>query len=365
MSTRNIKVSTKNESYNVIIGLNMISELGDEIKKLGLPGKAFIIIDKALFPDPAREIQESLEKNNYETKLLNIEIDESKKNIDTVNVIYEWLESSKMERSDFIISVGGGVTGDLVGFVASTWVRGVNLIHVPSTLIAMVDSSIGGKTGYNTKNGKNLVGAFYQPKLVFQDINFLKTLPEREISAGWAELIKHSLIYDKKLFDHFYQNHTDIKNLNNLNSIEAISKSVEIKAKIVSEDINEKDQKRILLNYGHTTGHALESITNYKKLLHGEAVSLGMMVAGNISFLMGLLSDDNLQKQKNILEKYFLPTSISEELNINTIIDLTKNDKKSKSGKINWILLEDIGKPVIRNDVPEEIIIRSLKSIFV
>ena len=163
----------------------------------------------------------------------------------------------------------------------------------------------------------------------------------------------------------YIKNHTDIKNLNNLNSIEAISKSVEIKAKIVSEDINEKDQKRILLNYGHTTGHALESITNYKKLLHGEAVSLGMMVAGNISFLMGLLSYDNLQMQKNILEKYFLPTSISEELNINTIIDLTKNDKKSKSGKINWILLEDIGKPVIRNDVPEEIIIRSLKSIFV
>ena len=364
LQNRNIEVKTKDQSYSVIIGVDIISKLGKEIKQIGISGRAFIIVDKALFPDPAREIQESLEQNLFETKLLNIEIDESKKNINTVNAIYEWLESSKMERGDFIISVGGGVMGDLVGFVASTWVRGVNLIHVPTTLIAMVDSSIGGKTGYNTKNGKNLIGAFYQPSLVFQDINFLKTLPSREIIAGWAELLKHSLIFDKKLFNHFYQNDAEIKNFNNDNSIEAISRSVEIKANIVSEDIHEKDQKRILLNYGHTIGHALESITQYTKLLHGEAVSLGMMVAGNISCSMGILSKENLKKQEDILKKYSLPINIKEKLDLNNIINLTKNDKKSKSGKVNWILLEDIGNPVIRNDVPEEIVKKSLESIF-
>ena len=365
MENRSIKVKTKDQSYNVIIGMKIIEKLGKEIKRIGISGRAFIIVDKELFPDPAREIQESLEENFFETKLLNIKINELKKNINTVNAIYEWLESSKMERSDFIISVGGGVMGDLVGFVASSWVRGVNLIHVPTTLIAMVDSSIGGKTGYNTKNGKNLIGAFYQPTLVFQDINFLKTLPNREIIAGWAELLKHSLIFDKKLFEHFYKNETEIKNFNNMNSIEAISRSVEIKAKIVSEDLHEKDQKRILLNYGHTIGHALESITQYTKLLHGEAVSLGMMVAGTISYHMGILSIENLEKQKHILKKYSLPITFNEKLDLDNIVNLTKNDKKSKSGKINWILLEDIGKAVIRNDVPDEIVIKSLKSIFI
>ena len=155
------------------------------------------------------------------------------------------------------------------------------------------------------------------------------------------------------------------KYFNNMNSIEAISRSVEIKAKIVSEDLHEKDQKRILLNYGHTIGHALESITQYTKLLHGEAVSLGMMVAGTISYHMGILSIENLEKQKHILKKYSLPITFNEKLDLDNIVNLTKNDKKSKSGKINWILLEDIGKAVIRNDVPDEIVIKSLKSIFI
>ncbi len=348
-------VNTTQGSYRVIVGRDVIDDLGTELQKTGLKGRAFLVVDEVMFPNPSRRAQEALERGGYETHVLALEIGEANKNLETVQIVYDWLADLLADRSDIVVAMGGGVTGDLVGFAAATWLRGVAVVHVPTSLAAMVDSSIGGKTGVNIPKGKNLLGAFHQPKLVLQDVGHLKSLPAREMSAGWAEAVKHGFILDAQLLDTFERLAPQMKALAGEEPVAAIRRSVAIKGEIVSADEFETGDHRVLLNYGHTIGHAIEKVSGYGTYLHGEAVAIGMMAAAGIAERLGMIDEELVDRQRRVLESYDLPVRASG-LDVDALIEATKSDKKSRGGTIRWVLLEGPGKATTRRDVPEEVV---------
>ena len=355
-------VRTTQGSYRVIVGRDVIDGLGLELQKTGQGGRAFLVADEVMFPNPVRRAQEALERGGYETHVLALEMAESNKNLATLEIVYSWLADRRAERGDVVVAMGGGVTGDLVGYVAATWLRGVAVVHVPTSLTAMVDSSIGGKTGVNLLQGKNLLGAFHQPKLVLQDIGHLATLPPREMAAGWAEAVKHGLILDAGLLDTFERLAPQMIALDGDAPVEAIRRSVGIKGEIVSADEFETGDRRVLLNYGHTIGHAIEAVTGYGEYLHGEAVAIGMMAAAGIANRLGMIDSELVERQRRVLESYNLPTR-AENLDAEAIIDATKSDKKIRDGTIRWVLLEGPGQATTRRDVPDDIVLEAVQAV--
>ena len=347
--------------YPIFVGNNFKKDLAKFIKNKYAPRRIFVISDSKVFASEAISLINELENSDIKCESLSIDINETKKNLNTCTSIYDWLLSAGSERNSILISIGGGVTTDLVGFVASSWLRGLNVIHFPTSLAAMVDASIGGKTGVNFKHGKNLIGAFKQPLLIAMDTSSLETLKERELNSGWAEAIKHAFLFDKELLKKFQMQSRDIISKKDPVFTEIIKRSVQIKAEIVSKDEFEKDNDRIKLNFGHTIGHSLEGLTKYGKLLHGEAVSIGMVVAANISKNLKLISNDIKDEIISTLNRYSLPTNITKGIDIKDLFNNTKNDKKVKNGKINWVLLKDIGNPIIKDDVPDSIVMDSIK----
>jgi len=347
--------------YPIFVGNNFKKDLAKYIKNNYDPKRIFLISDSKVFASETINLINELENSNIKCESLSIDINETKKNLDTCAYIYDWLLSVGSERNSILISIGGGVTTDLVGFVASSWLRGLNVIHFPTSLAAMVDASIGGKTGVNFKHGKNLIGAFKQPLLIAMDTKSLETLKERELNSGWAEAIKHAFLFDKGLLKKFQMQSKDIISKKDPVFTEIIKRSVQIKAEIVSKDEFEKGTDRIKLNFGHTIGHSLEGLTEYGKLLHGEAVSIGMVVATNISKNLNLISNDTKNEIISTLKQYGLPTNLTKGIDIKDLFDNTKNDKKVKNGKINWVLLKDIGSPVIKDDVPDSIVMDSIQ----
>jgi 3-dehydroquinate synthase len=260
-----------------------------------------------------------------------------------------------------VVAVGGGVITDMVGFVAATFLRGLSLVQVPTSLIAMTDASVGGKTGVNHPKAKNLVGAFYQPRLVLADVQALTTLSERELTSGWAEIIKHGLVLDGELNAFLEKNAKKLVKLNPEATTEAVRRSVAVKARIVSED--EKEQgRRILLNYGHTIGHGLEAATDYGRFLHGEAVSVGMVGAAMTSHELGLLSPEVVKQHRDILRTFGLPISCSD-VDVKSVLKAMELDKKVKGRAVRWVLLEGIGQPVIRQDVPKQVVAKVLEEL--
>ena len=355
-------VRTSQGDYRVPVSRGAIESIGPEMRQAGIGGRAFLIADYSMFPLLVRRVHEALERGGYETHALILELGEAAKNIETATKVYEWLAEQRAERIDCLIGMGGGVTTDLVGFVAGTWLRGVPVVHVPTSLAAMVDASIGGKAAVNLPIGKNLVGAFKQPRLVVHDIDFLDTLPRRELAAGWAEAIKAALILDNDLLDTFEANAEDLAALSSDLVEPVIRRSVEIKAEIVSADEFETGNERILLNYGHTIGHAIEAVTEYGTYLHGEAVSIGMMVAAGISQRMGLISDELVERQRVLLERFELPTTISG-IDPETLLQATASDKKSRGGKIRWVLLRGPGRSTTNNEVPNKTLRAALSDV--
>jgi len=355
-------INTSQGSYRVIVGRGVIDDLGIELSKIGQTGRAFLIADEVMFANPVRRAHEALERGGFKTHVLALELGEFNKNLDTVHTVYKWLAELHVERNDIVVAMGGGVTGDLVGYAAATWLRGVAIVHVPTSLAAMVDSSIGGKTGVNMPTGKNLIGAFHQPKLVVQDIEHLKTLPPREMAAGWAEAIKHGLILDSRLLDKFESMAKQMNTLEGEEPVNAIRRSVAIKGQVISSDEFETGNQRVLLNYGHTIGHAIETVTGYETFLHGEAVAIGMTVAAGIAHRIGLIKSDLVDRQKHILESFNLPTT-ANNMDVNALISATKSDKKSRGGTIRWVLLEGPGKATTRENVPDAVVLDSLASI--
>ncbi|MBA1340047.1 MAG: 3-dehydroquinate synthase/shikimate kinase / 3-dehydroquinate synthase [Pelagibacterales bacterium] len=340
-----LKIKTKNFSYSLIIGSNLINKLSKILKDNSINyNKCLIVIDKRVPKKLVKKINISLTKNKY---FISFRSSEKNKNQLSVNKILDVLLKKNFNRNDCIISVGGGITGDVSGFAASIFKRGIKFINVPTTLLSQVDSSIGGKTGINTKYGKNLIGSFYQPSLVISDINFLKSLPKREITCGYAEILKHSLIASKKFFLFLERYGDKILKLESPFIQKAIYNSCLIKKKIVELDESEKNLRKIL-NFAHTFAHSYEATKGYsKKLNHGEAVLLGIASASNFAYKNGVLAKKEFELIINHLIKLNLPRKINiffSKKNISKIVFFMHKDKKNNNKNINLILLRKIGK---------------------
>ncbi|WP_066161483.1 3-dehydroquinate synthase [Aliarcobacter skirrowii] len=280
---------------------------------------------------------------------------EEYKNMQTLEMILDSCFEAKLDRKSLLVAFGGGVIGDMTGFAASIYQRGVDFIQIPTTLLSQVDASVGGKTGINNKYGKNLVGTFHQPKAVYIDSAFLKTLPKREFGAGVAEIIKMAVCFNKDFFEWLEKN--DLNDEKNIDI--AIQKSVQTKAWVVSQD--EKEQGlRAALNYGHTFGHVIENLTNYKTYLHGEAVGIGMCMANSLAVKLGIMSKENEQRVKNLLEKYNIPTTFKID-NVEDFYEHFYLDKKSSNSKIKFIVPIEIGDCKITDEIKKEDVIEVLK----
>ena len=340
-----LNVNADTQKYSIIIGSNLISNLETLIKKSSIKfNKYLLLIDRKV---PKKEIYKL--KKSFKNKncfIFFIKATERNKSQKTINDILNVLLKNNFSRQDCLIAVGGGITGDLAGFVASIFKRGIQFVNIPTTLLAQVDSSIGGKTGINTIYGKNLVGTFYQPKLVISDTTFLRSLPKREIICGYGEILKHSLIADKKFFNFLNKNVLKILNLKKYYIEKTIYRSCKIKKKIVEKDEKEKGLRKIL-NLGHTFAHAYEASLGFsKKLNHGEAVLLGIKTAIKFSLKNKILNNKDYQLILNHFDKAKLSYKIEDyffKKDLNKIISFMKEDKKNISKYINLILLSKIG----------------------
>ncbi len=340
-------VKTNTNKYPILIGNSLIKNLSLLLKNNSITfNKCMIVIDKKV---PKNFIKKLLKSLSKKTKITHyIHANEKNKNQKNINEILEKLLKNNFHRNDCLISVGGGITGDISGFASSIFKRGIKFVNIPSTLLAQVDSSIGGKTGINSIHGKNLIGSFYQPDLVISDTDFLKTLPKRELICGYGEILKHSIISDKNFFKYLNKNGSKILNLKNAFVEKAIFKSCKIKKKIIELDEKENNLRKIL-NFGHTFAHAYEATLGYSnKLNHGEAVILGILSASKFSFKNKLLSKSEFESIESHINKLGLPNKISKFFSvkkINRIIYFMQRDKKNNSNRINLVLLHKIGKP--------------------
>ena len=347
-------VRTSSGDYPLWVGWDIIEELGERVRGMMDPPVAYIISDNNV-QQQARRAQRAMESEGIPTHLFFIPPGEQSKSLETAQHIYHWLASLKAERGHLILAVGGGVVGDLAGFVAATYLRGIPYAQVPTSLLAMMDSAIGGKTAVDLPLGKNLVGAFYQPRFVLADVSTLQTLDPRALASGWAEAIKHGLIIDEDLLNTFESLPEEIQSLQPEVATDVIRRSMAVKANVVSQDEKETLGIRVLLNYGHTIGHAIEAATGYDSYLHGEAVSVGMMGAANIGRLMGMTSHSEVERQRSILTAYGLPLN-ARGVDPEAVSEAMLSDKKVASGSIRWVLLDGIGNATTRNDVPSDMV---------
>jgi len=347
MKNNKLIVKTKSKTYPIFFGNNILNKTGGLIKKnLPTVKKICIISDSKLPKLLLKKLIKSLKK--YELKIYKLSANERTKSLKVANKIIEQLLNNNFNRSDCVIALGGGVLGDLSAFISNLTKRGLKFINIPTTLLAQVDASIGGKTGINSNKGKNLIGTYYQPDFILSDVSILKSLPHREIISGYGEILKHAIILDKKFFLWLFKNGTKIINeKNNIFLKEAIIKSCKIKCKVVNKDEKEKDL-RMILNFGHTFAHGFEGAKNFsKKLNHGEAVLLGMIIASELSNRKKKLSFKDLSLIKKHYLNLKLPmliTKVFKKNDVKKIIYFMKKDKKNVDEKINLILLNKIGK---------------------
>jgi 3-dehydroquinate synthase/shikimate kinase/3-dehydroquinate synthase len=359
-----LKIETKSQKYPIIIGSNLISRLENITKNNSVNfKKCLLIIDKNISKKIISRIKKSLSKKKLYIYIFNA--NEKNKNQNSVNKILDILLKENFSREDCLISIGGGITGDISGFAASLFKRGLKFINVPTTLLSQVDSSIGGKTGVNTKYGKNLIGSFYQPHLVISDIQFLKTLPKREIICGYGEILKHSLIADKKIFNFLNRNSEKVLSLTSPFIEKTIYESCKIKKNVVEKDEKEKGLRKTL-NFGHTFAHAYEASLGYsKRLNHGEAVILGMKTALNFSLKNNLLKNKDHNLIINHISNSNLPSKITKFFNLkdlSKILSFMLKDKKNNSDKISLVLLKKIGSPLINREYNKKILENFLKN---
>ena len=352
-------VETATESYPVFVGYGLLDKLGKKMKQAALSGKVTIVSDENVFSFYGSRVERILNGAGFATSSCVVPPGEETKSVGSAVKIYDFLVKHRTERDDIIVALGGGMVGDLAGFVAATFLRGMPWAQVPTSLMAMVDASIGGKVGVNHPEGKNLIGSFYQPSLVLADCGTLGTLPQRELTSGWAEVIKYGLTLDREFFEFLENNVGGLAGLEPELLVQAIARSAAIKAQVVSQDEKEREGKRTVLNYGHTMGHGLEAASQYELFLHGEAVAIGMMGAAKLSQRLGLVPSAEVKRQKTLLQRFGLPTSLrtkgrAPRLSLAGVTRAMELDKKVKEKAIRWVLLADIGKAVIRSDVPEQ-----------
>ncbi len=359
-----IKVDLGERSYKILVNRGNLKNMGKALRDYDLGKKATIVTNPLVGDLYQGVVKDSLVKEGYEVAIAQVPDGEEYKSLEWAAKLYDELLEHKRDRYSFILALGGGVIGDLAGFVASTYMRGIPFIQVPTSLLAQVDASIGGKVAVNHPLGKNLIGSFYQPKLVYTDLAVLKTLAHRELTAALSEIIKYGIIKDREFFVYLEKNIDGVKALRWDVLKKIVTVCARIKSELVSLDEREEKGIRSIINYGHTIGHALEILTKYKIYRHGEAVSIGMVAAARIARRMGILNEEGERRQIELLERAGLPTRVKNIIS-SEIIKALARDKKVKEGKIRFILVTEIGKVVTRDDVPPEIIKEVLQEITV
>ncbi|OGO00180.1 MAG: 3-dehydroquinate synthase [Chloroflexi bacterium RBG_13_51_52] len=346
-----VKVELGQNSYEISIGSGLLPRVGLWLKQMGFSGKAVIITDTSVRELNADVLERGLSNAGFTVTVLEVPPGEEQKTLANAGRLYQKMAEAFIERTSPVLALGGGVIGDLAGFIAATYMRGVPLVQVPTTLLAMVDSSVGGKTAVDHGSLKNMIGAFYQPSMVVADMDTLKTLPREEMSNGMAEVIKHAAIKDKGFLDFLGENIENAMSLNPAVLGNILEKNVRIKASVVEADEKESDLRRIL-NYGHTVGHAVEAVTDFK-IKHGQAVAIGMIAAAKISRRLGMLHEDEAIKLEAVIGQAGLPVKLPE-LNRDEkekLLDLIKHDKKVRDDKIMFVLLKSLGNAFVSDKV--------------
>lgn len=356
--SKSINVRTPSGDYEVLIGSKL---LGNYNFKWLVQNRQILIVKDSMVPNEILETLRNALSNSQpmEIKILEIETNEKTKSFEGLLPIFEVLNTNKFNRDCLLIGLGGGITTDMVGFVAASYLRGVDLIQIPTTLLSQVDAAIGGKTGINFAGSKNNIGAFYQPKLVLMDIDCLKSLSKSDFTDGIAEIIKHSLIADKNLFTKLENIFSNNNELSDEDLIQIVYESSLIKAFVVSNDEKEKGD-RALLNFGHTYGHAFEAIQSLEGFSHGQAVGLGMICASHLSFLLKKISSEEFERVKNLIKSAGLPHKLPENFDVNDFIEAMSRDKKILDKKLRFITLRGLGSAEITEDPPEDLVLKSI-----
>jgi 3-dehydroquinate synthase len=350
---KKVKVPLADRSYEIRVGQGLIDGLGPACRRLKLGRRCVVITDETVAPLYGAAAVGSLRGAGFEPFLIPVAPGEKSKSLRVVHSCYDLLARERLERNSFVVALGGGVVGDLAGFVAATYLRGVGFVQVPTTLLAQVDSSVGGKVGVNLRSGKNLVGAFYQPRLVLCDLNTLQTLPQRQLKAGLAEVIKYGIIADARLFARLEKDLPKLLQLDPRTLATVVARCCEIKADVVGQDEKEGGY-RAILNYGHTIGHAIENSAGYGSYLHGEAISIGQVAASYLSQWRLGFSSSEVNRVRQLFEAAGLPVQMNlTAARREKLLAAMKLDKKVSRGQINFVLAESIGKVQIGQTVPE------------
>jgi len=350
-----IKVNLKDNSYKIVVGDKILSQTGQSARSLQLGEDAVIVTNRYIHKTHGKSLISGLKKTGFTVKVFEVADSEKSKSVAVAFDLLNKIASYDINKKIFIIAFGGGVVGDLAGFVAAVYKRGVPYIQVPTTFLAQVDSAIGGKTAIDLSVGKNLVGAFYQPKLVLSDVSVLSTLSLRQIRNGLAEVVKYGVIADKNLFAYIFRNYKKLLSLDSKALGNVVLSSSQIKARVVSFDEKEAKGLRMILNFGHTVGHAIETAAGYKLYHHGEAIALGMRIAADIAHQMGLFSQNNCLLLETLLSNIGLPERI-KNVSLARILAAMAHDKKFQAGKNRFVLPVQIGKVKIVEGVAVDVI---------
>ena len=356
-----VPVSLGNRSYDIQVGTGLLARLGAECARLKLGQRCAVLTDSNVGRHYAKPVMKSLAAAGFEPVLVTVPAGEKSKCMTMVEKCLNQFAAHRLERKSFVVALGGGVVGDLAGFVAATYLRGIPFVQVPTSLLAQVDSSVGGKTGVNLKSGKNLVGAFYQPRLVLCDLDTFKTLPKREYLSGLAEVIKYGIIYDAELFARLERDLPKLLKRNTATLAATVARCCEIKAEVVGQDETESGL-RAILNFGHTIGHAIENSSGYGKYLHGEAIAIGQVAAARLSAeLLGLPAGE-VHRIRQLFVRTGLPVSIRlTPVQRKKLFAAMLLDKKVSAGEVKFVLAEQLGKVVWGQKVPTELIEKVLK----
>lgn len=354
---REVLVGLEGREYAVCIGEGILGKVGRRIARTeGLGKKCLLLSDSNVMGLYGERVRESLEAEGIAVVGYEVPAGEESKSLRVAEECIEAMVKAKLDRKSFVVALGGGVVGDLAGFLAGVYFRGIPFVQIPTTIVAQVDSAVGGKTGVNARGGKNLIGVFHQPKLVWVDPETLKTLGEREFSEGFAEIVKHGVIRDAGMLDR-------IRPGERSGLTELLAENVRIKAAIVAEDEREEKDVRALLNFGHTVGHAIENAVGYGEWFHGEAVSLGMAVALRLSRKYAGLTAEEEEKVLEILRLLHLPVRFPKELSVERVLEVMKVDKKFACGKIRFVLTPKLGEAFVSGDVTEEAIAEAIQAL--
>ncbi|MCZ2342513.1 MAG: 3-dehydroquinate synthase [Bacteroidales bacterium] len=351
-----VHVNLGPRSYDIVLTTADVAGLGPLARNRLSASSLAVVVTDANVAAQGEAVQAALAQSGFRTAAITIPLGEAQKSVDTTCRIYDALAELAADRQTVVVAVGGGVTGDLAGFAAATYNRGLPLLMVPTTLLAMVDSSVGGKVGVNHPRGKNLIGAFHQPAGVWIDTEFLNTLPDREYRSGLAEVVKYGVILDAEFFEYLEAHREPILARDPVALRHIIARSCRLKADVVEEDEREETGLRAMLNYGHTFAHAFETVGGYGAWLHGEAVAAGMVCASRLAEKIPLIEPTITERQIQLLQAFGLPTASQPAWSADALIEVMRRDKKAKAGKLRFILPTRLGRVSLFDDVPESLV---------